>query len=177
MAERSADRASIAHGAVGDVACNALHGAARDVRNASVLNVGMGDTGPEHEFVATPLDLLEFGKPRDIDDQLRLHQPQIEHGTKGLATGNDLGSFGLAEHGKGGLQIAWTFVAERRRFHAAGLSASRAARTASTTRYGVIGDRISSTPSGRSASLTALAIAAGGAMAPPSPMPFTPNWV
>ena len=78
-----------------------------------------------------------------------------------------------AQHGKRRLQIARTFIAERRRFHAAGLSASRAARIASTTRHGVIGDCINSTPSGRSASLTALAIAAGGAMAPPSPMPFS----
>jgi hypothetical protein len=85
--------------------------------------------------VATTLDLLELGKTGDIDDQLRLHQPQVEHGTKRLAAGNDPGGcFGLAEHGKCRRQIAWTFVAEGRRFHAAGLSASRAARTASTTR-------------------------------------------
>ena len=178
MAERPADRAAIAHGAVGDVAGDALHGTARDIRNTPILDVGMGDTGPDHQFVASTLDLLELGKPADVDDQLRLDQPQIEHRTKRLAAGNDLGgSFGLAEHGKRRLQIARTFIAERRRFHAAGLSALRAARTASTTRYGVIGDCISSTPSGRSASLTALAIAAGGAIAPPSPIPFTPNCV
>ena len=42
-------------------------------------------------------------------------------------------------------------------------------------RRGVSGDSVISTPSGASASLTALAIAAGGAIAPPSPMPFWPN--
>src|SRR5437868_4166877 len=178
MADGPADRAAIANGAVGDAAGDALHGAARDVGNASVLDVGMGDAGPEHEFVAAALGLLELGKGGDVDDQPRLDQPQIEHGTKRLAAGNDLGgSFGLAEHGKRRLQVARTFVAERRGFHAAGLSASRAAKTASTTRYGVIGDCISSAPSGRSASLTALTIAAGGAIAPPSPVPFTPNCV
>src|SRR6187431_234647 len=178
MAERPADRAAVAHGAVGDIAGDSLHGAARDVRNAPILDVGVGDAGPEHEFVATTLDLLELGKTCDIDDQLRLYQAQVEHGTKRLAAGDDPGGgLGLAEHGKCSLQIAWTFIAERRRFHAAGLSASRAARIASTIRYGVTGDCINSTPSGRSASLTALTIAAGGAIAPPSPTPFTPNWV
>src|SRR5262249_34105427 len=48
---------------------------------------------------------------------------------------------------------------------------------AATMRCGVMGDINSSTPSGRSASLTALAMAAGGAMAPPSPIPLTPNSV
>ena len=178
MAERSADRAAIANGAIGDIAGDALHGAARDVGNASILDVGMGDAGAEHEFVAAALGLLELGKPGDVDDQLRLDQPQIEHRPERLATGDDFGgSVGLVQHGKRRLQIARTFIGERRRFHAAGLSASRAARIASTTRRGVIGECINSTPSGRSASLTALAIAAGGAMAPPSPMPLTPNWV
>src|SRR5262249_3862215 len=44
-------------------------------------------------------------------------------------------------------------------------------------RCGVIGDINNSAPSGRSASFTALAMAAGGAIAPPSPMPLTPNSV
>src|SRR4051794_34931525 len=60
MAERPADRAAISHGAVGYIAGDALHGAARDVRNAPILDVGMSDAGPEHEFVATALDLLEL---------------------------------------------------------------------------------------------------------------------
>ena len=48
---------------------------------------------------------------------------------------------------------------------------------ASSNRRGVTGNSAISTPSWRSASLTALAIAAGGAIAPPSPMPFCPNSV
>jgi len=39
----------------------------------------------------------------------------------------------------------------------------------------VIGNSVSSTPSGAIASFTALAIAAGGPIAPPSPIPFWPN--
>jgi hypothetical protein len=52
-----------------------------------------------------------------------------------------------------------------------------AAAIASTIRLGVTGLTQSSAPSGRSASLMALAIAAGGAIAPPSPMPLTPKRV
>ena len=85
MAEGSANRAAIANGAIGDIAGNAPHGAAGDVRNAPILDVGMGDAGAEHEFVAATLDLLELGKPGDVDDQFRLHQPQIEH--RAQATG------------------------------------------------------------------------------------------
>ena len=135
MTERPTDRAAVANGAIGDIAGDGPHGAARHVRNASVFDIGMGDAGPEHKLIATALDLLQLGERCDIDDQLRLHQPQIEHRPKRLTAGNDLGGrFGLAEHGKRGRQIARTFIAERRRFHAAGLSASRAARIASTTR-------------------------------------------
>ena len=178
MAKRSAHRAAIAHGPIGDIGGDALHRAARDIWRTAILDICVGDAGAQHEFVAPTLGLLEFGNRGDIDDHLRLHQPQIEHRPERLPAGDDLdGVVGLAQHGQRGLQIAGTFIAERRRFHAAGLSASRAARIASTTRYGVTGDCISSTPSGRSASLSALTIAAGGAMAPPSPMPLTPNWV
>jgi len=48
---------------------------------------------------------------------------------------------------------------------------------ASTIRRGVTGDTKSSAPSALSASLIALVIAAGGAMAPPSPRLFWPNRV
>ena len=70
MAERSADRAAIAHRAIGDVGGDALHGAARDVGNAAVLDVGMGDAGAEHQFVAATLGLLELGEPGDVDDHV-----------------------------------------------------------------------------------------------------------
>ena len=45
------------------LAATPLHGAARDVRNASVLDIGVGDAGAEHQFVAATLDLLELGEP------------------------------------------------------------------------------------------------------------------
>jgi len=50
-----------------------------------------------------------------------------------------------------------------------------AERTALTICSGLIGVALNSAPKGASASLTALAIAAGGATAPPSPTPLTPS--
>ena len=58
-----------------------------------------------------------------------------------------------------------------------GLHACPRSAIACRMRRGVIGETSNSAPSGRNASLIALAIAAGGAMAPPSPMPLTPNSV
>ena len=60
----AAHRAAVAHRAIGDVGGDALHRAARDIGRASVLDIGMGDAGAEHEFVAATLGLLEFGKRR-----------------------------------------------------------------------------------------------------------------
>src|SRR3979490_2344249 len=133
MAKGSADRAAIADRAIGNVAGDAPHSAARNVRNASSLDVGVRNARPENELIAATLDLPEFGKTRDVDDQLRLYQPQIEHRTQRLAAGDDPGGcFGRTEDGKRCLQIAWAFIAERSRLHAACLSASRPARIAST---------------------------------------------
>jgi hypothetical protein len=52
-----------------------------------------------------------------------------------------------------------------------------AARMAATIRSGVAGDTKISAPRPLRASLMALVMAAGGAMAPPSPRPFCPNRV
>jgi hypothetical protein len=41
------------------------------------------------EFVAVAIHLLQFGKPRDIDDQIRLDQAQIQHRPERLAAGDD----------------------------------------------------------------------------------------
>ncbi len=178
MAERSSDRAAIAHGPVGDGARNPLHGAAGHVGDSAVLDVAMGDAGTDDEFIAAAFRLLQFGKTCDIDDQIRLDQPKVEHRAKRLASGNDLArALHFRHQGERSLEIGRTLVGERCRLHAADLSASPAARIASTIRRGEIGECRSSTPSGRSASFTALAMAAGGAMAPPSPIPLTPNIV
>src|SRR5580704_17502642 len=64
-------------------------------------------------------------------------------------------------------------VGEFRRFHAlAALARARA--NSRITRCGVTGVSLKLAPMPENASATALAIAAGGAMAPPSPRPLTP---
>ena len=65
-----------------DRKCAAANVAACRTRPASIADAVIG---------AAAFNLSQFGKPRDIDDQIRLDQAQIEHRTKRLAPGDDLG--------------------------------------------------------------------------------------
>ncbi len=174
--ERAADRAPVANGAVGDSARDPPHRIARDVGNPPVLDVAMRDAGADHELVAAPVGVFEFGKAGNVDDQIRLDQAEVEHRAERLPAGHDLGgALGFCHQGDRRIQACRPLIGEGCGFHACRLS--RASSTASTSRRGEIGECRSLTPSGRSASFTALVIAAGGAMAPPSPIPLTPNMV
>ena len=75
MAEGSPNGATIANGTMRNGAGDVPHGAARDVWNPSVLDVGVGNARAEDEFVASTLDVLELGKARNVDDQVWLYQP------------------------------------------------------------------------------------------------------
>src|SRR5262249_11018162 len=100
--------------------------------------------------------------------------------TAGQELGAALGVGAVGQRRDGLLQVGGPQVIEPRRLHAlpAGDALDAVARSiASNRRRGVSGGSLSSTPSGRSASLTALKITAGGAIAPPSPMPLMPNCV
>ena len=50
MGQAAADRAAIAHRAIGDAGRDCAHGAVGDVGNAAVLDIGMGDAGAEHQM-------------------------------------------------------------------------------------------------------------------------------
>src|SRR6202011_761663 len=115
----------------------------------------------------------QLGQLPDGDQQGGAHQPEIEHRPERLTAREQPGA-GLAAQSFGGLRDALREHEREGRGLHAGVFA-RAASSAAMTRCGVIGRRSIDTPSGRSASLTALAIAAGGPMAPPSPIPFWPN--
>ena len=121
------------------------------------------------------LDALELGDGGDVDQQVGLDQPQIQHRTERLAAGEKLHDdvVAAAERNRGG-KIGRARIIEPNRLHVA---LRPACAMAVKIRRGVIGESSNSAPNGRKASLTALAIAAGGAMAPPSPMPLTPNSV
>ena len=112
----------------------------------------------------------------DVDQQLRLGEAQVEHGAERLSAGQNLGTGRAREHLQRFGDGARPRVVESYRLHAAAALA-RTRSIASTMRRGVTGETSSSAPTSFSASLTALVMAAGGAMAPPSPSPFWPNRV
>ena len=161
--EASADRAAIAHRPIGDAAGDGGHPSGRGVRGDAVLDLGMGDRRAINERVAF------IGRPphvdgaRNVDQALWTHKPEIEHRSEGLAAGGDrlraAGGPGVCE--SGGLHWAAPF----------------ARASAASTCYGVIGNSPTAAPRSARASFTALAIAAGGPMAPVSPMPFWPKCV
>ena len=124
------------------------------------------------------LDGGQLGDARDVDEEGRLREAQVEHGAERLAAGEHLGAGRALERAQGLGDGGGADVVEGGGLHAAAASArGRARAIASTMRRGVMGDTSSSAPRSVSASLMALAMAAGGAMAPPSPIPFWPKRV
>ncbi|CAA2105596.1 hypothetical protein MBUL_03273 [Methylobacterium bullatum] len=182
MDEGAANGAAIAHRPVGDGHRHPRHGAAREVGNAPVLDIRVGDESAEHQGLAFDGRPAQFGDAGDVEDEVRLHEAQVQHRSEGLSPGHQLhAALGGGEPGEQGGQIAGALIGKAGGFHAASRlraeAKSRASSTASTIRCWLTGECSMATPSGRRASLMALASAAGGAMAPPSPIPFTPNCV
>ena len=135
--------------------------------------IGVGDAGADRQRVGGFLDLRQLGDAGQIDQHIRLRQAKVEHGAERLAAGDEFdGQVAAFRQRNRSSGIRRALVLEPNRLH----DRARCA-IACRMRRGVIGDTSNSAPSGRSASFTALAIAAGGAMAPPSPMPLTPNSV
>src|SRR4029453_4960758 len=104
---------------------------------------------------------------------------KIEHGHQALAAGQHLGVVSvLRERGHRLGDGPRREIVEGRGLHArppARPLFARAAPMRSRTVEGPSGARVTRTPKGDSASSTALASAAGGEIAPPSPMPLTPS--
>src|SRR5207237_6643154 len=111
------------------------------------------------------------GHPIDVQDNRRARQTEVEQRDQALTAGEDLRLVAVARQELEGLvERSWGMVRERRRLHAVRrepISASR--------RAGLTGVSVTRTPQGSSASSIALAMAAGGEIAPPSPSPFTPS--
>ena len=176
MREAAADRPPRAHRAIGDALRHLGEKAVRRVGDALVLDRRVRDAGAENDGAAVLLDTRELGDARHIDDEGRLHEAKIEHRPERLPTRQNLGvRISRKEPHRLG-ERARPFVVEGDRLHCARF-AGRARPIASTMRRGVTGKSRSSQPRPLSASLMALVIAAGGAMAPPSPMPFCPKRV
>jgi len=132
--------------------------AARHVGYSPIFDVAMGDAGADervHRRCVPPASVrspdistirsgstsrrLSIGPMTGLPAMILRHAVRIGH------------------QGQRSIQSAGRSYANACRFHAADLSAARAARIASTTRRGEIGECRSSTASGRSASFTALA--------------------
>src|SRR5678815_1576922 len=135
----------------------------------------MGNAASDRDSVGGLLDLFELGNRGDVDQQVGLYQAQIQHRAERLPAGQKLHRDVLAcTERAGGGEVAGAFVIEAYRFH---VVLRPACAMAVRIRRGVMGECSSSTPNRRRASFTALTMAAGGAIAPPSPMPLTPNSV
>src|SRR5262249_45471365 len=120
-------------------------------------------------------NLLELLQAAEVDQQVGQGHAQVEHRQQRLAAGNRRG--GRAVERQRGARFGHRLgrdVIERRRLHASASRMRRARSIASATRRGASGVSLKLAPISRKASATALAIAAGGAIAPPSPNPFTP---
>src|SRR5258705_2961418 len=138
----------------------------------------MGHAGAEHYMIPELFRMLQLVQRRDVDNQVGLHQPQVQHGPKRLTTGQHFGMRVLiGQQADRIVKMPRTLIGKINRLHGrdpAGTAAlarrNLAAAMDSRTRRGVIGEYNSSAPNPLSASLTALAIAAGGAIEAPSAM-------
>src|SRR5262249_6143150 len=141
---------------------------------------GGGAAGPNVPGAPGIFQLLKRLKPRDVDQQGRAREPQIQHRSQRLPARQNLGALRARHGGQCLPNVGGTHIVEARSLHGfstRGWVDDFVRSIASSSRRGVSGVSVSSTPSGRKASLTALKITAGGAIAPPSPMPLMPNSV
>ena len=131
--------------------------------------------GAEEHRVALVPDRAQLRQRADVDQQLGLREPQVEHRPERLAARDELRAVPAArEQPEGRVERPRLLVVERCRLHRV---PDRAAAIAASSRRGVIGHLGHLDAESASASFTAFAIAAGGAIAPPSPMPFWPKSV
>jgi hypothetical protein len=73
--------------AIGYAGRDGTHGAIGDVGNTAILDVSMGDAGANHQAVLHLLRSLQLLQGGDVDDELGLYQPQVQHGPERLAAG------------------------------------------------------------------------------------------
>ncbi len=179
--QAAAHGAAIAHRAVGDAARHRRHHPALAERVTLILDRRMGDGRADEGRIAAVFDAAQLGDAGEIDQQRGRCQPQIEHGPERLAARDRPRILAAArQRGERVAQARRCEILERGRFHSAASDVRGLvgfAVSAARMRRGVAGVSPSSTPMPASASLSALTIAAGGAIALPSPTPFKPNSV
>ncbi len=140
----------------------------RRARGGPALERALPDEGADLEHPGGLADAVEAGQAVDVHQQRRARQAKRHHRDEALAARQHLGVAARGGQGGDGLvEAGRRHVVERRRLHAFPSRPS--------TTDGPSGVRVTRTFQGASASSTALAMAAGGEMAPPSPMPLTPS--
>ena len=180
VSKTAADGAAVAHRTVGDSRRHLAQHFAAGQPAARILQTSVGDAGTDVPRATGIFHLLKRLKPRDVDQERRAREPQIQHRSQRLPTCQNLGAFCLRQGSQCLRDVTGTHIVEARGLHALSIGGwldALARSIASSNRRGVSGVSVSSTPSGRNASLTALKITPGGAIAPPSPMPLMPNSV
>src|SRR5262245_3657018 len=171
----TSDRSVIANRTVRNFSSDLLHQPTECLKKLAVFNPSMRRQSTDSNVGRRCDNLFKLLQSPDVDQKVGQRDSQIEHGQQRLAAG-DCGRRGAVR----GQQCAGlgdgfrNCVVEYRRFHGWGFFARRARSIASETRRGVSGVSLKVAPISRNASATALAMAAGGAIAPPSPSPFTP---
>src|SRR5262249_39243908 len=114
---------------------------------------------------------LQIAAAVDVHERRRPREAEREHGNETLPAREDLGAVAMAAQRLDRVRGArGGHVLERR-----GLHGFAAPRIRSRTTEGPSGVRVTRAFHGASASSTALAMAAGGEIAPPSPMPLMPR--
>src|SRR5690606_17344688 len=113
----------------------------------------------EPDGVGFLADADELRQPRDVDQQTRLRQAQVEHGAEGLAAGQNLHvvTAGVRSEAADGIaERRRPVVIEGGRLHARASACRRASSIAATIRRGVTGETSNSAACPASASLMAL---------------------
>ena len=175
VCQAAAEGAAVAHGAVGNACRDLGEQAAGHIGQFTVLDACVRHGGADAQCLIVRLELRHRGDAAHVDQLVHLGQAQVEHGAQRLAAAADLGKFRAAQQRHCLVDAVGAPVVEGGGFHATTPTPAR--RRAARIRRGDAGLSMISTPSLASASLMALTMAAGGAMAPPSPMPFCPNSV
>ena len=79
MGQAPADGPPIAYGPIGDPLGHCGKYSAGHIRHASVLDGCMRGAGTENKRAIVFLDPVELRDARDVDQQVRLDQPEVEH--------------------------------------------------------------------------------------------------
>src|SRR5919197_1516803 len=129
-----------------------------------------------------PVILADVGEACDrvqVDQRRRPRQPEVHERHEALTAGQQLRLAAIAcEHRDRLFERSWRVILELDGFHGCEApSGCRARWIISQSRVGDMGSSVILTPSGASASLTALAITAGTVMELDSPSPLDPSGV